>query len=70
MGFRLIFSRRRFDAIAMKRLANDIVHLLTAIAVDPEQRLAALWPSAACADTSYQAPKSDTVSTPSSVSPS
>jgi hypothetical protein len=42
MKFRLIFSRRRFDATAISQLADDIVSKLTAIAADPGQRLAAL----------------------------
>jgi hypothetical protein len=52
MSFRLIFGERRFDAAAVKRLADDFIYLLTTIALDPEQRLATLWPRA---DGPYQA---------------
>jgi non-ribosomal peptide synthase protein (TIGR01720 family) len=69
MGFRLIFSRRRFDAIAMNRLAGDFVGLLTAFAADPDQRLAALLLQTARADASYQSPHSDTAGTLNAVSP-
>jgi non-ribosomal peptide synthetase component F len=41
---RLAFSRQRFDVEAVKRLADDLTRLLAAIATDPEQRLAKLWP--------------------------
>jgi hypothetical protein len=44
MSFRLIFSRRRFDASAISRLLDDVVQVLSAIATDPERRLATLWP--------------------------
>jgi hypothetical protein len=69
MGFRLIFSRRRFDAFAMNRLAGDFVGLLTAFAADPDQRLAALLLQTARADASYQSPHSDTTGTLNAVSP-
>jgi non-ribosomal peptide synthetase component F len=69
MDFRLIFGRRRFDAAAIDRLAGDFVHLLTAFAADPDQRLAALLPEAVRADKSYQPPQSDTTGTPNAASP-
>jgi hypothetical protein len=53
----------------MNRLADEFVHLLTAIATDPDQRLAALWTGAACADTSRQGSQSDRIGTPNAVSP-
>jgi Condensation domain len=68
MSFRLIFGRRRFDAVAVNRLADDLVHLLAAIAVDPNQRLAALLPKATRTDTSHKAPQSDTTGAPNAVS--
>jgi non-ribosomal peptide synthase protein (TIGR01720 family) len=50
MSFRLIFSRRRFDAAAVKDLADEFIDLLATIALDPDQRLATLWPCAERAD--------------------
>jgi hypothetical protein len=67
MSFRLIFSRRYFDAAAVSELADDLVNLLTTIAADPEKPLAALR-GAACADTPYAAPQSDGISLPNSES--
>jgi non-ribosomal peptide synthetase component F len=43
MEFRLIFSCRRFDAPAIDRLLDDVIQVLSAIAADPERRLATLW---------------------------
>jgi amino acid adenylation domain-containing protein/non-ribosomal peptide synthase protein (TIGR01720 family) len=42
MSFRLTFGRRRFDAAAISRLLDDVVQVLSAIATDPERRLATL----------------------------
>jgi non-ribosomal peptide synthetase component F len=44
MDFRLIFSCQRFDATATGRLLDHVIHVLSAIAADPERRLATLWP--------------------------
>jgi hypothetical protein len=68
MSFRLIFGRRRFDTVAVRRLADDLVHLLTTIATDPEQRLSALR-GGACDDTPSQAAQSVSNSTSDSASP-
>jgi hypothetical protein len=50
MGFRLIFSRRRFDAAAVGRLLDDVVSILGAFADDPERQLAVLWANPADAN--------------------
>jgi hypothetical protein len=50
MGFRLIFSRRRFDAAAVSRLLDDVVSILGAFADDPERQLAMLWANPADAN--------------------
>jgi non-ribosomal peptide synthetase component F len=46
LTFRLAFARRRFATEAIKRLADDLVRLLTALAADPDQRVSALLPAA------------------------
>jgi non-ribosomal peptide synthase protein (TIGR01720 family) len=42
MSFRLTFSRRRFDAAAISCLLDDVVQVLSAMATDPDRRLATL----------------------------
>jgi amino acid adenylation domain-containing protein/non-ribosomal peptide synthase protein (TIGR01720 family) len=44
LSFRLAFGRRRFATEAIKRLADDFVQLLAALAADPDQSVSALWP--------------------------
>ena len=66
MRFRLIFGRRRFDSVAVTQLADELVNLLAAIAVDPEMGLAALR-SAACADRRCQALENDSIGTANAV---
>ncbi|MEH2621948.1 amino acid adenylation domain-containing protein/non-ribosomal peptide synthase protein (TIGR01720 family) [Bradyrhizobium sp. AZCC 1719] len=66
---RVIFGRRRFDAAAISQLADDLVSLLTAIAADPGQRLAALWSDIAGAEPPYRTAPIDTIDPPNPVSP-